>query len=81
MAPSAALAVEIVPAPDWTEPRLAGLAADRVQEVVVVDVRRRVVTWLALLHGGHRAVERSALLGLDTAAFTQLISWPALAEQ
>ena len=41
MAASAALAVEILPAPDWTEPRLAGLTADRVEEVVVVDLRRR----------------------------------------
>jgi hypothetical protein len=81
MAASAALAVEIVPAPDRAEPRLAGLAADRVGEVVVVDLRRRVVTWLALLDGGYRPVERSELLGLDGAALAQLISWPALAEQ
>ncbi|MGA2015290.1 MAG: hypothetical protein ABSH51_32855 [Solirubrobacteraceae bacterium] len=81
MAASAALAVEIVPAPDATEPRLAALAAHRVGEVVLVDLRRRVVTWLALLDGGYHSVERSALLGLDAAAFAQLISWPALAEQ
>jgi hypothetical protein len=80
MAASAALAVEIVPAPHWTEPRLAGLAADRVKEVVVLDLRRRVVTWLALLAGGYRPVKRSALLGLDAAALAPLISWPALAE-
>jgi hypothetical protein len=81
MAASAALAVEIVPAPDASEPRLAGLAVDRVTEVVVVDLRRRVVTCLALLDGRYRAVERSDLLGLDAAALTPLISWPALAEQ
>ena len=80
MAASAALAVEIVPAPDWTAPRLAGLAADNVEEVVVVDLRRRVVTWLELLDGGYRPAKRSALLGLDAAALAQLISWSALAE-
>jgi len=81
MAASAALAVEIVPARDATEPRLAGLAADRIGEVVVVDLRGRVVTWLALLDGGYCPVERSALLGLDAAALAQLISSPALAEE
>jgi len=79
MAASAAVAVEIVPAPGRAEPRLAGLAADRVEEVVVVDLRRRVVTCLALLDGGYRPVTRSAL-GLDAAALAPLISWPALAE-
>ena len=81
MAASAALAVEILPAPDRTEPRLAGLAADGVKEVVVVDLRRRVVTWLALLAGEYQPVRRSALLGLDAAAHAPLISWPALAER
>ena len=42
---------------------------------VVVDLRRRVVTWLELLDGGYRPVKRSALLGLDAAALA-----PALAE-
>jgi hypothetical protein len=79
MAASAAVAVEIVPAPGRAEPRLAGLAADRVEEVVVVDLRRRVVSWLELLDGGYRPVTRSAL-GLDAAALAPLISWPALAE-
>jgi hypothetical protein len=62
MAAGAALAVEIAPAPDWTEPRLARLAADRVKEVLVVDLRRRVVTWLVLLDGRlpPRRAERSA---------------------
>jgi hypothetical protein len=81
MAASAALAVEIVPAPDATEPRLAALAADRVDEVGVVDLRRREVTCLALLDGGYRSVERSALLGLDAAALAPLMSWPALVEE
>jgi hypothetical protein len=81
MAASAALAVEIVPAPNCAEPRLAGLAADRVEEVIVVDLRRRAVTWLALFDVGYRPVKRSALVGLDAAALAQLISWPALAER
>ena len=67
MAASAALAVEIVPARDWAEPRLAGLTADRVKEVVVVDLRRRALTWLELVAGGYRPGERSALLGRDAA--------------
>jgi hypothetical protein len=79
MAASAAVAVEIVPAPGRAEPRLAGLAADRVEEVVGVDLRRRVVSGLELLDGGYRPVTRSAL-GLDAAALAPLISWPALAE-
>ena len=81
MAASAALAIEILPAPHWTEPRLAGLTADRVEEVVVVDLRRRALAWLELLDDGYRPVKRSALLGLDAAALTPLISRPALAEQ
>jgi hypothetical protein len=72
MAASAAVAVEIVPAPDWTEPRLAGLAADHVAEVVVIDLRRRVLTWLELVDGGYRPVKRSALLGLDAAVLAPL---------
>jgi hypothetical protein len=81
MAASAALAVEIVPASDWAESRLAGLAADRVTEVAVVDLRRRALTWLERVAGRYRPVERSALLGLHAAALTPLISWPALAAQ
>jgi hypothetical protein len=81
MAASAVLAVEIVPAPDWTAPRLAELAADRVDEVVVVDLRRRAVTWLAMAAGRYRPVDRSALLDLDAVALAALVKRSPLATQ
>lgn len=73
---TAPLAVEIVDV-DHGEQRLAALAADRVSEVVLVDLGARTVRWLALTGGEYRPTDVSRVVDLRPAALAESISWPS----
>jgi hypothetical protein len=72
---TAALAVEIIEA-DHDEERLSALAADRVNEVVLVDLAAHTVRWLALTDGEYRPTDASRVIGLRPAALAQAIDRP-----
>jgi hypothetical protein len=73
---TAALAVEIIDA-DHGEERLAALAADRITEVVPIDLGARTVRWHALAHGEYRPTDASPLIDLRPAAFAESVNWPS----
>jgi Uma2 family endonuclease len=55
--------------------RLAYAAHD-VEELLIVDPRKRTVQWLALRDGGYEPVERSALIEVGAAELAERIDWP-----
>ena len=73
---TAALAVEIVDA-DHGEERLAALAADRIDEVVLVDVGARTSDGLALADGQYRSTDASRVIDLRPAALAESVNWPS----
>jgi hypothetical protein len=73
---TAALAVEIIDA-DHGEERLAALAADRITEVVPIDLGARTVRWHALAHGEYRPTDASPVIDLWPAAFAESVNWPS----
>jgi hypothetical protein len=73
---TAALAVEIIDA-DHGEKRLAALAADRITEVVLIDLGARTVRWLALADGEYRPTDTSRVIDLRPDAFAESIHWPS----
>jgi len=73
---TAALAVEIIDA-DHGEERLAALAADRIDEVVLIDLGARTVRWLALADGEYRPTDTSRVIDLRPAAFAESVNWPS----
>jgi hypothetical protein len=44
--------------------------------LLVVDPRKRSVSWLALEHGEYRPIERSALIDLGQSDLAGQIDWP-----
>jgi hypothetical protein len=73
---TAALVVEIIDA-DADEERLSALAADRVNEVMLVDLGQRTVRWLALGDGEYRPTEASRVIDLRPRALAESINWPS----
>jgi hypothetical protein len=73
---TAALVVEIVSPGDETWQKLPFYAAHRVDEVVIVDPAERSVTWLELVEGEYRRVERSQLVELGPAELAGQLDWP-----
>ena len=73
---TAALAVEVIDA-DYGEERLAALAADRIDEVVLVDVAARNVRWLALADGQYRSTDASRVIDLRPAELAESFTWPS----
>ena len=73
---TAALAVEIIGL-DGSEGRLALLAADRISEVVLVDLGARTVRWLVLADGGYRVTAASRVIDFRPAALAESVSWPS----
>jgi hypothetical protein len=73
---TAALAVEIVDA-DHGGGRLAALAADRISEVVLIDLGARTVHWLALADGEYRPTDASRVIDLRSVALAESINWPS----
>jgi len=75
--PTAALIVEIVSPGDETWDKLPFYAKHHVDEVLIVDLEKRSVDWLALAGGGYRPLEdRSGLIDLGPAELAQRIDWP-----
>jgi hypothetical protein len=72
---TAALTVQIIDARDGGE-QLSALAADRVSEVVLVDLAARTVRWLVLTDGEPRPTAASRVITLGPDALAQTIAWP-----
>jgi len=75
-AASAELAVEIVTAADDVQGRRSALAADRVDELVIVDPESRTVEWLALVDGDYQPTDASQLVDCTAGALSAAIEWP-----
>jgi Putative restriction endonuclease len=73
---TAALVIEIVSPSDESWEKLPFYAAHDVDEVLIVDVRQRSVSWLALEEGEYRPVRRSGLIDLGRDEIADRISWP-----
>jgi hypothetical protein len=73
---TAALAVEIIDA-DHGGDRLTALAADRISEVVLIDLGTHSVRWLALVDGEYRPTDASHVIDLRPAALAESVDWPS----
>jgi Uma2 family endonuclease len=74
--PTAALVVEIVSPGDESWEKLPFYAAHLVDEVLIVDLRQRSVSWLARERAEYRSVERSGLIALGPSELHELLDWP-----
>lgn len=72
---TAALAVDIVTSREDRPRRLSWLASARVEEVVILDLDRHSVEWLALADGRYEPVDTSGLLGLSAAWLAEAVAW------
>lgn len=73
-ASTAALAVEIVTRGDDTQQRLRVFAADRVGELVIIDLGRRTVDWFALVGSEYERIEMSRLIDLGPARLAEMMA-------
>jgi Uma2 family endonuclease len=73
---TAALVVEIVSPGDETWEKLSFYAAHKVDELLILDPRKRSVDWLALIGGSYEPIEHSDLIDLSAAELAQRIDWP-----
>lgn len=76
--PTAAVVVEILSLDDETWNKLEFYATHHVDELLIVGVADRSVTWLALTDNGYSKVEESGLLGMSVEALAERIDWPKL---
>lgn len=83
--PTAALVLEIVSPGDETWQKLPFYAAHSVDELLIVDLEKRSVDWLALSQGegaeDYRSIERSGLIDLSAGELSERIDWPDGEEQ
>jgi hypothetical protein len=75
--PTAALVLEIVSPGDESWEKLPFYAAHAVEEVLIVDPRKRSVDWLGLRAGEYRPIERSGLIELGASDLAEALRWPA----
>lgn len=75
-AASAALAVRIVTRAEDIRSQLPAFAADRVRELVIIDVEAGTVDWLALFGDDYEQVELSRLIDCSPARLAEEIEWP-----
>lgn len=74
---SAALVVEIRSPGDDTDQKIPFYAERGVDEVLIVDPRKRRVEWLGRRpDGGYERIRRSALLEAELAAVAEQLDWP-----
>lgn len=78
--PTAALALEVVSPGDETWDKLPFYAAHHVDELLIVDPRRRSLDWLALSGDRYRPINHSKLIDLSVARLNAGIDWPPLAD-
>ncbi|HEV7804285.1 MAG TPA: Uma2 family endonuclease [Solirubrobacteraceae bacterium] len=74
--PTVAAVVEILSAGDESWQKLPFYAEHHVDEVLLVDLAERMITWLALHGGGYEPVERSGLIELGPTDLAARIDWP-----
>ena len=74
---SAALVVEIRSPGDDTDQKIPFYAARGVDEVLIVDPRKRQVEWLGLQpHGVYEGIERSRLIDAGPHGVADRLDWP-----
>jgi Uma2 family endonuclease len=74
--PTAALVVEILSPKDESWAKLPFYAAHDVDEVLIVDPKKRKVHWLGLRGDRYEPIERSALIDLGAEQLAERIVWP-----
>lgn len=75
---TAAVVVEIVSPGDESWQKLRFYAAHHVDEVLIVDPQKRLVSWLELEHGEYRPIERSGLVDLGAEGLAEQLDWPPI---
>ncbi len=73
--PTAALVVEILSPEDESWAKLPFYAAHDVDEVLIVDPKKREVHWLALQGDGYTPIEHSSLIDLGAEQLAERIAW------
>ncbi len=73
---TAAVVVEILSPGDESWQKLPFYAEHEVDEVLLVDLAERTVTWLALHHGDYKPVQRSGLIELGPTELAERLDWP-----
>jgi len=73
---TAAVVVEILSPDDESWQKLPFYAEHEVDEVLLVDLAKRTVTWLALHHGDYKPVQRSGLIELGPTELAERLDWP-----
>ncbi|MGI8730974.1 MAG: Uma2 family endonuclease [Solirubrobacteraceae bacterium] len=73
---TAAVVVEIVSPGDESWQKLPFYAEHHVDEVLLVDLAERTVTWLELRDGEYAPVERSGLIELGPSELAEQLDWP-----
>jgi Uma2 family endonuclease len=75
---TAAMVVEILSPDDETWDKIDFYAARAVDELLIVDPRKRSVTWLVLEAGRYVERDASALLRVSSDELSAQIDWPAV---
>lgn len=73
--PTAALVVEIVSPDDETLAKLPFYAAHDVEELLIVDPKKREIQWLALRGDRYEPIERSSLIDFGPGELAERIVW------
>ncbi len=73
---TAAVVVEILSPDDESWQKLPFYAEHEVDEVLLVDLAERTVTWLALHHGDYKPVQQSGLIELGPTELAERLDWP-----
>jgi Uma2 family endonuclease len=76
--PTAAIVIEIVSPDDETWDKIDFYAAHSVDELLIVDPRKRSVTWLVLEAGRYAERDSSSLLRVSSDELSGQIDWPAV---
>ncbi|HEY4918185.1 MAG TPA: Uma2 family endonuclease [Solirubrobacteraceae bacterium] len=74
--PTAAIAVEVLSPDDDTWKKLPFYAQHEVDEMLIVDLAERSVTWLALNDGEYRPIDCSEILDLGADTLAGRLDWP-----
>ena len=73
--PTAALVVEIVSPNDESWAKLPFYAAHDVDEVLIVDPKKREIHWLGLRGDRYEPIERSGLIDFGSKELAERIEW------
>ena len=73
---TAAVVVEILSPDDESWQKLPFYAEHHVDEVLLIDLAERTVTWLQLRDGEYAPVQRSGLIELGPTELSERLDWP-----